>query len=87
MLAPPVARSCFRNKLLPPCIRHRPASPPPASTPACRGGKLRTNEFTVADRGPRQGVPPEWVPQLQLHMLCAGEAGPLGPLGPLGLPI
>ncbi len=28
----------------------------------------------MADKGPRQGVLPEWVPQLQLHMLCAGEA-------------
>ncbi|KAL4440108.1 hypothetical protein ABPG75_003109 [Micractinium tetrahymenae] len=37
-----------------------------------RGGKLRTSEFAVADKGPRQAVPPEWVPQLQLHMLCAG---------------
>lgn len=37
-----------------------------------RSGKLRTSEFAVADRGPRQEVPPEWVPQLQLHMLCAG---------------
>ncbi|KAL4438693.1 hypothetical protein ABPG77_006297 [Micractinium sp. CCAP 211/92] len=37
-----------------------------------RGGRLRTSEFAVADRGPRQAVPPEWVPQLQLHMLCAG---------------
>ncbi|EFN52793.1 hypothetical protein CHLNCDRAFT_138438 [Chlorella variabilis] len=37
-----------------------------------RGGRLRTNEFAVADRGPRTAVPPEWVPQLQLHMLCAG---------------
>lgn len=26
----------------------------------------------MADRGPRQQVPPEWVPQMQLHMLCAG---------------
>ncbi|PRW39169.1 Restriction endonuclease type II-like [Chlorella sorokiniana] len=37
-----------------------------------RGGRLRTSEFAVADKGPRQGVPPEWVPQIQLHMLCAG---------------
>lgn len=37
-----------------------------------RGGRLRTSEFAVSDRGPRQEVPPEWVPQLQLHMLCAG---------------
>ncbi|PSC73441.1 Restriction endonuclease type II-like [Micractinium conductrix] len=28
-------------------------------------------QFAVADRGPRMVVPPEWVPQLQLHMLCA----------------
>ena len=56
-------------------------SPPPPSFPhppsihlsSCRGGKLRTSEFAVADKGPRQGVLPEWVPQLQLHMLCAGE--------------
>ena len=40
----------------------------------CRGGRLRTSELAVADRGPRQAVLPEWVPQLQLHMLCAGES-------------
>lgn len=38
-----------------------------------RGGRLRTSEFAVSDRGPRAAVPQEWVPQLQLHMLCAGE--------------
>lgn len=57
-----------------------PSPPPPPFPPppsihlsSCRGGKLRTSEFAVADKGPRQGVLPEWVPQLQLHMLCAGE--------------
>lgn len=34
-----------------------------------RKGSLK---YIVRDRGPRCGVLPEWVPQLQLHMLCAG---------------
>eukprot|EP00887_Chlorella_sp_A99_P000528 scaffold17.g528.t1 len=28
--------------------------------------------YCLHDRGPRPAVAPEWVPQLQLHMLCAG---------------
>ncbi|GAB4823700.1 hypothetical protein N2152v2_010746 [Parachlorella kessleri] len=28
--------------------------------------------YLLSDRGPRHDVKPEWVPQLQLHMLCAG---------------
>lgn len=59
-----------------PCSLHptHPYSVNPPFQPH-RGGKLRTSEFAVADKGPRQGVLPEWVPQLQLHMLCAGETG------------
>ena len=48
--------------------------PPAHRLLCCRGGRLRTSELAVADRGPRQAVLPEWVPQLQLHMLCAGES-------------
>lgn len=63
----------------------RRPSQSPAAAPSRRGGRLRTSEFAVADKGPRQAVPPEWVPQLQLHMLCAGEdAGAVlpGPMAP-----
>ena len=35
------------------------------------------NRFLVRDRGPRRQVEPLWVPQLQLHMLCAGAASAL----------
>lgn len=32
----------------------------------------RRRLYQLHDRGPRQHVAAEWVPQLQLHMLCAG---------------
>lgn len=69
------APACLLAGLLPTHPHH--ARLPCLPGPACsrRGGKLRTSEYAVADRGPRQEVPPEWVPQLQLHMLCTGGQG------------
>lgn len=44
-------------------------------SPAARSrGKRR---FAVSDRGPRDRIDPVWVPQLQLHMLCAGTQSAL----------
>lgn len=46
----------------------------PFGTSTRRGGNGKVKSgFVVSDRGPRDQVPPEWVPQLQLHMLAAGE--------------
>ena len=54
-----------------------------ASTRRGGNGKVKAG-FVVSDRGPREQVPPEWIPQLQLHMLCAG-APPARPLlAPMG---
>jgi hypothetical protein len=41
----------------------------------CRNGRFRAGLYLLADRGPREVLPPEYIPQLQLHMLCAGEDG------------
>ena len=34
-------------------------------------------KYVLRDHGPREQVPPEWVPQLQMHMLCTGTASVL----------
>lgn len=37
----------------------------------------RAGEYIISDRGPRSAVDPLWMPQLQLHMLCADTASGL----------
>jgi hypothetical protein len=39
-----------------------------------RGGRRL---YILSDRGPRDIIPPEWVPQLQWHMLCSGAPSAL----------
>jgi hypothetical protein len=54
----------------------------PGGTPASLSARRRANgklhaRYVVSDRGPRERVAVEWVPQLQLQMLCAGTPSAL----------